>query len=459
MIYRIGYGCEDISPGLGAVGRVGLNHVLNLPGHPLSVKALSIHDGQSEALQITAEVVGLTGDVVRSIKTRLASEMGLERSQVILCATHTHAGPWVWTRQARDAAAHGITLIDETWIDHLIHACVKAGITARNEARPALIKVGAAEVREIASNRLVHGWRESITPDVDKRSLPEGAIDPQVRLFAVCEPDGNLRLMIANYACHPSGYGGAKVPFASPDFPYFAERRVSRLFGRPIPLIYWMGCAGDINTGKYCAEGSDLEVAGFGHRLGNALCQAWDSASPLEGSVRCQGTRQTFETGAWIESEKAARQHFDKLSIVLVKKLEAGKPLSDAEILPWRMALKRLDVCHLARNGGMPVELNCLSLGSLQLLFVPGEWFHRIGLRLATYGGLLTENLPAVWTTTLADFDLLYIPDEESRNHPDWYGVAPPMRTLSDSGIDSLLETTGALLDRSRQEGNSIKPD
>ena len=109
-----------------------------------------------------------------------------------------------------------------------------------------------------------------------------------------------------------------------------------------------------------------------------------------------------------------------------------------------------MDVCVIARNGCLSIRVHLLEIGGLQALFVPGEWFSKLGREITDRFGL-----PRVWITTVADFDLLYLPDRESRSSKDWYGVAPEMRTISDHGIDLLLEGTQRLLAESAASGET----
>ncbi len=267
-----------------------------------------------------------------------------------------------------------------------------------------------------------------------------------VRLLAICTPEGEPRTLIANYACHPTAYGGGEVSFAAPDFPGFAERYFSRKRGHAVPLIYWMGCAGDINTGKFCADGNDEEVAGFGVRLGAALLEAFSTATVVEGHLEIERELHHFEAGEWMEPVEEARARFEALSGPLARRLGRSETLEYGDYHEWRMALKRLDFCQCLEPEGMPVELIRLGVGPLQLLFVPGEWFHRIGLELMAVKPELAGGVPSVWVTTLANFDLNYIPDPGSFKQNDWYGVAPAVRILSDKGIFEMIAAAKRLV-------------
>ncbi len=116
--------------------------------------------------------------------------------------------------------------------------------------------------------------------------------------------------------------------------------------------------------------------------------------------------------------------------------------LSGDLVQRWRKAIKRLDVCSIARDGDLKTRVHLLAVGDLKALFVPGEWFNKLGREVCDR----FAPLP-VWITTLADFDLLYLPDRRSRSRGDWYGVSPEMRTISDDGIDRLVDAACALVE------------
>lgn len=445
---HVGYGKVDISPELGIQGRVGITHFLNVPGDPVAVQALYFSQGMGEVLQLTADVVGITGETLEAIRERVSRVTGIASDQIIISATHTHASPWVWTQQAREARKLGIEFLDEDWFNHFLKAFEDAARDAKASARETLLKVGTAEVERVASNRLEYGWRSSWTEDPEKRAQPVGSIDPQVRVLALCDPEGRVRTVVTNYACHPTAFGGGEVPFASPDYPFFAERRLSRKLGYPVSLIYWMGCAGDVNTGKFCAEGSDEEVAGFGVRLGDAVLEALEHAEVLEGPLEVHREKHAFAVGDWMSTLEVAKKDFLEKGAPLVERLQAEDSLVYEDYHEWRMALKHLDFCQNLVEGKMPVELIRFRIGPLAILFVPGEWFHRIGLSLAPCRPQVAEQVPGAWITTLADFDLNYIPDPESFPRHEWYGVSPRIRILSDEGIRDMIEASRDLLKR-----------
>src|SRR3954447_17115949 len=60
----------------------------------LFVKALVLEDRQGQrAVLVTSDLIGFTTAVAEPICARLRDKLGLQRSQILLNASHTHTGP------------------------------------------------------------------------------------------------------------------------------------------------------------------------------------------------------------------------------------------------------------------------------------------------------------------------------------------------------------------------------
>ncbi len=485
---KIGVGQADISPEPGIAGRLGLQHPL-AAGDPIKAKALYFDSVRSSAgrapagssgnhasasdaardnaggaegnhmyrtheagvLQITAEIVGFPRAFRHKVLEAVSGKLGIPADGIILTATHTHCSPWVWELQSDAVAEYGLAIYDRDWEVKVIAGCVEAAEQAVRSADETILRIGAHKVDKIASNRVQHGPRWSITADPDVRAKPEGDIDPDVRVMALYSTSGDPKAVVANYSCHPSGYGGGKTSFPSPDFPYHTELILQKELGREIQLIYWMGCSGNINAGKYVAEGSTEEVARLGERLAGGILGALDGGEKVR-TDDCSVTNvdRRYPAGEWIEPIEEVRERVRSASIEAKELIDRGETLAPEIIGRWRSAVKRLDVCTLLDSREMEATIRCMRLGPVRFLFVPGEWFHSYGIRLAS-----ERADGSTWTTTLADFDLLYIPDEESMPNREWYGVTPRMRAISDEGVRSLFRDTQDLLRAADANGGS----
>ena len=112
---------------------------------------------------------------------------------------------------------------------------------------------GAAEVKEVASNRRILGedgkvraTRYTTCRDPLLRAEPAGVIDPELSSLAFWNKDQPVAVL-SYYACHPQSYYRTGVP--SPDFPRIA--RFAR--GQDVPNVlhvHFNGAGGNIGAGK-----------------------------------------------------------------------------------------------------------------------------------------------------------------------------------------------------------------
>lgn len=441
---RVGIGQADISPTVGIPGRLGIQHRLGDGGHPIRAQAVWFGT-DNPVVQITCEIVGLTGSFRDKVHAALESALGLPADRVVITGTHTHCSPWVWELQADAFAGWGYDVFDRAWERTVIDGCVAAAQAARDTAEPAILSVGSGLVRGVASNRVQFGPRWSIVRDPAMREKPDGAIDPMVRVLVISTPEGKIRQLVANYACHPSGFGGGKTEFASPDFPWFAETELRNRYGAQLSLTYWMGCSGNINAGKYVAEGSIAEVRALGRRLAEGISAAIESAVRLEspesdGEAQIRHVDQRYEPGEWLPDAGTARREFDTVAERVAQLLDRREIVEPELVGEWRSLVKRYDAASLVVDGAIPARISCIDIDGAQFLFLPGEWYHSYGM------GFAARREHPVFTTTLSTIDLLYMPDEDSMPHRDWYGVSPRMRTVSDDGVRMLAAEADRLL-------------
>ena len=92
---HFGAAAADITPPVGiAMGgywgrRSGATHIRDR----LMAKALVCGCGAAHGALVTVDLVGLDADAVRGIRKKVAHATGIEGSAIMVCASHTHAGP------------------------------------------------------------------------------------------------------------------------------------------------------------------------------------------------------------------------------------------------------------------------------------------------------------------------------------------------------------------------------
>ena len=99
----------------------------------LKAMALQARDG-TRAVLITADLLGFAADVSEAICGRIKEDAGLERSAILLNASHTHSGPLAFRRWAPgDESSPDVV---QRYVKHLIDAGASAATEALGDMQP-----------------------------------------------------------------------------------------------------------------------------------------------------------------------------------------------------------------------------------------------------------------------------------------------------------------------------------
>jgi len=241
----------------------------------LYARALVLSDGRTTIAIVSADLLYTPLDEITGPARRIIKEKtGIGEENILICATHTHSGPEVFTRSkfepARQADAPGI---DESYLQTLVSKIAGSALIAHRNMRD--VKVGAAVGRlpemvfnrrpkaadgsavmtwrvssEVAATRIIKTGEDgtttvSFTLDANQPSLTFGAVDPELWVLRVEDAnDGGIVGSIVNYACHPVCVYPHLPTSISADFPGDVTELVERAEGGV--CLFALGTAGDI---------------------------------------------------------------------------------------------------------------------------------------------------------------------------------------------------------------------
>jgi len=269
-----GCGKVDITPpvGIALIGSYGKasEDVLD----ELYVRALVLDDGGTTIAIVSADLLytpleEITGPVRRIVKEKI----GIAEENILVCATHTHSGPEVFTRsKLRPDQEIDASEIDQGYLQTLIKKIADSVVIAHKDMQG--VKIGAAMGRlgEMVFNRrtikpggsAVMTWRVSaevaatrrierggdgstivsFTLDSNEPDLTFGPVDPEVWVLRVEDANDNIVGSIVNYACHPVCVYPHLPTSISADFPGDITEFVERAEGGV--CLFALGTAGDI---------------------------------------------------------------------------------------------------------------------------------------------------------------------------------------------------------------------
>lgn len=332
---------------------------------PLFAKALALRDSDgTRALLITADLLGFTRERSEAICARLLEATGIQREQVILNASHTHAGPLVAGSLLTRAAPATRRKIDR-YIQEMEAKIVAAGQQALRDLRPARLSWG----RGVA--RFVMNRREFTERGVILGTNASGPADRTVPVLRVDTPDSELLAVVFGAGSHCTTLTGGNLQISG-DYAGIAQGLLEeRLPG--VQAMFMTGCAGDANPYPRGTlelaqrHGSDLAVA-----VGGVLA---DQLAPVRGPLRTEF--RTVElplqrhTREQIEAMQAgARSYRRFFTEGALGRLDQGESLLQTYTAPFALWQFGQDLTLVAYSGETVVDYVRLAqarLGPLKL--------------------------------------------------------------------------------------------
>ncbi|HEX5445408.1 MAG TPA: neutral/alkaline non-lysosomal ceramidase N-terminal domain-containing protein [Pirellulales bacterium] len=236
----------------------------------LHAKALALQDAQGQrAVLVTSDLSGFPAAVAEPICEKIGEQTGLKRQQILLTASHTHAGPALGLKPASDAA-EALRTVEYT--RRLIELVADVAIEALAELRPARLSLGEG-VAPFAMNR-----REFRKGGVVLGVNPRGLVDRSVPVLRIDGPDDVPRAVLFGAAVHNTTLGGDNYRVCG-DYAGFAQAYVEEQHPA-VAAMFLLGCAGDANP---YPRGTMGDARKHGETLGREVCRV------LEGKLRTIG--------------------------------------------------------------------------------------------------------------------------------------------------------------------------
>ena len=184
---------------------------------------------------------------------RVARVAGIDRSSLLLAASHTHSGPAGVTHALHPAIEDDV---DQELRVRFVETCAAAITKARERRTKAIVHMGRAKTAGFASNR----------NDAD------GPYSPDVIVLEARALEGRVIGRAVHWTCHPTILSSANLEISA-DFPGSLRRSLQQT-GDDIPILFLNGAAGDVST-RFTRQGQSWDEVG---RVGRALGETVDTA-------------------------------------------------------------------------------------------------------------------------------------------------------------------------------------
>jgi neutral ceramidase len=335
------------------------------------VRALFLENAHGTILLMSADLLALPENFVERVRD--AVRIGIDRAAILIACTHTHAAPVTLT-----SFFNPDQMPDEAYLERLASAFEQCAADAVQNRFDARLGVGSAQISELGRNR---------------RSMNGLPIDRTVGIIRIDDTGDRTRVVLFNYACHPTVLGPDNH-LVTGDFPAFAVKRIEDSLGDNSIAIFLNGAEGDVGPG----HSSELSAIGIvvpgrtferASELGIKLADCVLTALPQitidrEPEIRAITTTVDLPRKQ-LPSPGAAEQAFEAASA----KLSAVDPHNST-------AFREASTNHLyasitnyyaAKTASeampwVPIELQGFRISDTAWIAAPAEVFTEIGLRL-----------------------------------------------------------------------------
>ena len=208
----------------------------------LWAKALAIGtDQEGPAVLVTVDNCVVPAELTEEVARRVGEKSGVRRERFVVCASHTHAGPclggaapFIFGEPTPPEHQERIDRYTEEFTDRL-EKVVRDALSDRRPGRLAWAqgRVSFAANRRSLKNGIWAGFGVN----------PDGPVDHDLPMLRVTDPDGKLRAVLVNYACHATTVKSYNV---HGDWPGSAQAAIESNHPDAIAMVA-IGCGADAN--------------------------------------------------------------------------------------------------------------------------------------------------------------------------------------------------------------------
>ena len=249
---RAGVARVDITPPLGQAlwGYAARTTPAQGTLDPLYARVLVLEAGEKRLALVVLDL-GRVFSPASLARLREAARQSSGITNVVVQATHTHAGPVIvdeypgGTVPEWESAAVGK-------VGKAIDEAHERAVGARLGTGTGSTYVGYNRVRPNADGTITMLWR-------NPTRVATAPVDPTVAVLRVDTAEGQPLAVLVNYACHPVVFGSDNLQYSA-DFPGVMTRTVEEALGGGAVCFFLQGACGDINPYDATSPGQEDAV-------------------------------------------------------------------------------------------------------------------------------------------------------------------------------------------------------
>ncbi|HXF62125.1 MAG TPA: neutral/alkaline non-lysosomal ceramidase N-terminal domain-containing protein [Caldilineaceae bacterium] len=341
-------------PGLDLTGYIARDNPATGVRDPLYARALALDDGRRQVALVSCDLLAFDADFVDDVRAHIAIATRIPGPQVMLAATHSHAGPAILDLQ--DCGRP-----DPAWVKSCQTRIVQAVAQAQAALEPAALAVGQGES----------------TAGVHNRRQPGDVIDPAVGVLRVDKAGGAPLAVVVNYTCHPTCLSSDNR-LVSADYPGLVTATVEQATGAI--CLFLTGAIGDVGP----VTRGEKSLATVGQAVAEEALRVLPSLTPIENPLLdTEGEILALPLDALPDRSALLRQR-EEYRLASLAADQARQPLQARiarAMVGWtERILDRYKVGPLP--AALLGEVQVFHLGEAALAGVPGELFVELGLQI-----------------------------------------------------------------------------
>ena len=204
---------------------------------PLYARVLVLEAGDQRLAYVDLDLGRTFGPTsLNQLREAVKKDTGID--DVIVQATHTHAGPVILDDYPSGPPAWEAA--DLTKIEQAIH-------DAAQHAVPVKLGVGYGETYIGYNRRLINSDGTVTMLWSNSTQMPTWPVDPTIAVLRIDQMDGQPLAILVNYSTHPVTFGPDNLRFSA-DYPGVMCKVVEQAFGGKPLAFFVQGAPGDINV-------------------------------------------------------------------------------------------------------------------------------------------------------------------------------------------------------------------
>ncbi|HNS32768.1 MAG TPA: neutral/alkaline non-lysosomal ceramidase N-terminal domain-containing protein [bacterium] len=387
----------DITPPLGYLleGHGARNKPSEKVHDPLELTVLSLSKGKNRAVIVSCDLLCFTWDFINYARKEISEKTGLLPCQVLICASHTHTGPFMLDLLGDDPA---------NFVPEYSSILGKKIAGAVMEAVKKEEDVGVRYGRRDVDMGIVNRRRKNPDGTIGGPD-PLGPADYEVSVLSFEKEHGNPLAILFNYGCHPTTLA-ANIYQVSADYPGAAKREIERFYPGTTAL-FTNSCFGDVRPNLLDEKGENFRGGSFedlermGRLLASGVIQAREKAVPLtvdKLESRLEEFPFPIDKRYLFMDEDTLEKNFPLLVYKFRKTYEPLKPE-----IKWKEFWKE----KLIRKEKVPEsigrDIHIIKIGGVKIVGIPGEAVAETGLKIK-------KMLGTAFTVGVSNGYLSYMP-------------------------------------------------